>query len=144
MARYIDADRLDTRTRGNNSQRTMWREIKRIVDEAPTADVAPKSEVEKYELIHKHIKNTILNGCDYSTVDAYNRAFSKELDKLTDIVAVKTEVAREIFEELEKALDDITIVYDPNSDFPAVVAKIFNKTINVIDELKKKYTEGEK
>jgi hypothetical protein len=45
MPRYIDADALDTRPRGNNSQRTMWREIKWIVDNAPTADVAPKSEV---------------------------------------------------------------------------------------------------
>lgn len=39
MARYIDADKLNTRVRGNNSQRTMWREIKRMVDNAPTADV---------------------------------------------------------------------------------------------------------
>ena len=39
MSRYIDAEKLDTRERGNNSQRTMWHEIKRIVDEASTADV---------------------------------------------------------------------------------------------------------
>lgn len=39
MSRYIDAEKLDTRERGNNSQRTMWNEIKRIVDNAPTADV---------------------------------------------------------------------------------------------------------
>ncbi len=37
--RYIDANKLDTRERGNNSQRTMWHEIERIVDAAPTADV---------------------------------------------------------------------------------------------------------
>lgn len=34
--RLIDADTIDTRERGNNSQRTMWHEIKRIVDAAPT------------------------------------------------------------------------------------------------------------
>lgn len=39
MPRYIDAEKLDTRQRGNNSQRTMWLEIKWIVDTAPTADV---------------------------------------------------------------------------------------------------------
>ncbi len=37
--RYIDANKLDTRERGNNSQRTMWREIKDLVDSAPTEDV---------------------------------------------------------------------------------------------------------
>ena len=37
--RYIDANKLDTRERGNNSQRTMWHEIERIVNRAPTADV---------------------------------------------------------------------------------------------------------
>ena len=39
MARYIDADKLDTRPKGNNSQRTMWLQIKWLIDEAPTADV---------------------------------------------------------------------------------------------------------
>jgi hypothetical protein len=51
MARYIDVDKLNTRPRGNNSQRTMWREIKRIVDDAPTVDVVPKSEVDKVRLL---------------------------------------------------------------------------------------------
>ena len=36
--RLIDADVIDTRERGNNSQRTMWHEIKRIVDAAPTVN----------------------------------------------------------------------------------------------------------
>ena len=39
IARYIDADKLDTRPRGNNSQRTMWLQIKWLIDGAPTADV---------------------------------------------------------------------------------------------------------
>ena len=34
--RLIDADKLDTRERGNNSQRTMWLNIDHIITEAPT------------------------------------------------------------------------------------------------------------
>lgn len=34
--RLIDADKLDTRERGNNSQRTMWWQIDCIVKHAPT------------------------------------------------------------------------------------------------------------
>lgn len=34
--RLIDADKLDTRERGNNSQRTMWWNIDCIVKDAPT------------------------------------------------------------------------------------------------------------
>ena len=34
--RLIDADKLDTRERGNNSQRTMWLNINHIIKEAPT------------------------------------------------------------------------------------------------------------
>lgn len=40
--RLIDADKLDTRERGNNSQRTMWWEIDRIVKHAPTIVEADK------------------------------------------------------------------------------------------------------
>lgn len=39
MPRYIDAEKIDTRERGNNSQRTMWWTIKSIVNSVPTADV---------------------------------------------------------------------------------------------------------
>ena len=38
MPRLIDADKLDTRPRGNNSQQTMWWNIKQIIDKAPTVD----------------------------------------------------------------------------------------------------------
>ena len=39
--RLIDADALDTRERGNNSQRTMWWHIKNLIDKAPTIDAVP-------------------------------------------------------------------------------------------------------
>lgn len=40
--RLIDADKLDTRERGNNSQRTMWWKIDCIVKHAPTIVEADK------------------------------------------------------------------------------------------------------
>ena len=40
--RLIDADKLDTRERGNNSQRTMWWNIDYIVRHAPTIIEADK------------------------------------------------------------------------------------------------------
>lgn len=40
--RLIDADKLDTRERGNNSQRTMWWNIECIVEDAPTIIEADK------------------------------------------------------------------------------------------------------
>ena len=49
--RLIDADALDTRERGNNSQRTMWWEIKHLIKEAPTIDpesLRPQGEWEAY------------------------------------------------------------------------------------------------
>ena len=39
--RLIDADALDTRERGNNSQRTMWWHIKNLIDKASTIDAVP-------------------------------------------------------------------------------------------------------
>ena len=44
--RLIDADKLDTRERGNNSQRTMWRQIEYIVRHAPTIVEADKDETD--------------------------------------------------------------------------------------------------
>ena len=44
--RLIDADKLDTRERGNNSQRCMWYNIKQIIDSAPTIIEADKESEE--------------------------------------------------------------------------------------------------
>lgn len=51
--RLIDADALDMRERGNNSQRVMWWEIEKLLRQAPTIDVEPIKHghwiKEKYE-----------------------------------------------------------------------------------------------
>ena len=46
--RLIDADKLDTRERGNNSQRTMWWNIDRIIKDAQTIVEADKENNNGY------------------------------------------------------------------------------------------------
>ena len=98
MARYIDANAL-VRTMTLQANRTAlgeiappdlsYNEMLEIIADAPTADVAPKSEV-----------------------------------------------AREIFEEIEKILSSYKILPVPPMDFQII-------SLNDLAELKKKYTEGE-
>lgn len=68
MPRYIDADKLDTRPRGNNSQMTMWYQIKSLIDNAPTADVVEvvrckdcKYFVENKDAFVKYCKRELKN-----------------------------------------------------------------------------------
>lgn len=56
-------------------------------------------------------------------------------------VAPKSEVAREIFDELLEKIELISIVAQPTDGFTQGVIKTFNKTSALISELKKKYTE---
>lgn len=146
MARYIDADALLSRLPDDLPYKAS---VKRVLIQASPADVAPKSEVKKYELIHKYIKNTILNDCDYSTADAYNRAFNKELDKLTDIVAAKTEVERLTIEldAMRGAANSYKMHYENLAkEIFAEIEKLHLHVTNEFDmrryeELKKKYTD---
>lgn len=53
------------------------------------------------------------------------------------------EVAREIFEELDNRLDDISVVSANGDGFTMGVGKTFEKVTGIVEELKKKYAEGE-
>ena len=53
---------------------------------------------------------------------------------------IKTEVAREIFEEIDKNLDKARAIYRDQLDINGVVYTNYARAI--IAELKKKYTEG--
>lgn len=108
MARYIDADKANEeidafQTSLESNDDKVWRRNKPyykglaiargIINDMPAADVVPRSEVEKFELIHKHIKNIIFDGRDYETLEAYESEYNKELSKLADIIAAKAEGA---------------------------------------------------
>ena len=122
MARYIDADALKERLYaisvvsddlyGMGINRGLDR-AETAIDMMPTADVVPKSEVDKIE-------------------NAYNRAIRKvNKNAITAIQKAKQEVAREIFEEIEALRLKHTY------------GEIDEADLNIgLYELKKKYTEG--
>jgi hypothetical protein len=131
MARYIDADKIhefvdakvaegkDGWAKGVPYE---WAYALTVIDMQPTADVVPKSEVEK---LKKDRYQVLPDG-------------RLELLPRTDIDKIKTGVAKEIFEEIENlAMSKI------DADLSVVQ---LNDTyyIEAIDELKKKYTEDKK
>ena len=111
MPRYIDADKVMeeiNRIGGHNLCEWETIGVKALIDRQPTADVVPKSEVER--LVDKWIGEENLTQ-DEKTLrlieqlrdeaKRYERYyFNHEYDKL--IAEAKAEVAREIFEEIEK------------------------------------------
>lgn len=130
MARYIDADKyveylekeicskcIDEVCSACGLDSARW-----IAEEFPAEDVVPKSEVENAEAEIERLKH-ILNcyALQYGTVT--------EQQKVID--DAKSEVAREIFEEIE----EIAIEHEM---FGRIVLMIGQGTLA---ELKKKYTE---
>jgi hypothetical protein len=111
MARYIDAEKLREKINPWLDGCVLVMAVESL-DEAPTADVVPKSEVEK-------LNNKLMIWKQ----DRFNLYQRLELYKMA-----REKVAREIFEEIEKYMDedDGLSVYMTDSDFY---------------ELKKKYTE---
>ena len=114
MYKYIGCEALlnalkEERKNGNFVFTSKW--IKEIIDNLPYADVVPKSEVERLEgeLIVESTRRK-------NAVNAYHDA--------------KTEVAREIFEEIEKFIVRRMIADRPLID---------DRLITDIAELKKKY-----
>ena len=126
MARYIDADAL----RKNEIERchcvpcvgsndNNYKDLDEVLNDCPTANVAPKSEVEWLEKENARLLN----------LSEYNRSAIEQ-----DIADAKAEVAREIFEEIEKHL----FVIAPIEEFDGW-ARI---QLADIMRLKKKYTEA--
>ena len=120
MARYIDADELRRRVKEKTNpygKPTLDYEsgvkVLNMIDNAPTADVVPKSEV---LLASDDAIRKLLELHAYS-----NEQYEK----------IKTEVAREIFEEIEGTLIDSKYIPD--------CAKFID--MDRFAELKKKYTE---
>ena len=126
MARYIDADwiyqMVENRYRVSSGiEHRCERDLLDLICEAPTADVAPKSEVDALEDEVDKLK-TILGfyALKYGTVQSQQKVIDQ----------AKSEVAREIFEEIDEAMID------------HARGDIDNHWLYVrIAELKKKYTE---
>ena len=130
MARYIDADAFieDIKTEAMNlffdgmkgtprPRKELYDIIDRI-QEQPTADVVPKSEVD--------ILKSLIT---YKEEEAYNKGYE---DGKADNVS-------EIFAEIDKELDKARIKYRNQLDSNGVIYTNYARAI--IAELKKKYTE---
>ena len=71
--------------------------------------------------------------------------YGKAIDQLAKFenatVDIKTEVARQIFEEIDKRLDELMVIVSPNDGFITTFRKTMEKVTVEIDELKNKYTK---
>ena len=143
MTRYIDADALIEEI-ARLANRSMvgeidepyldWKTVVSKIYDAPTADVVPKSEVAKEFTCFVGDPHRV-EHCPY----------------LDEIEKAKTDVAREIFEEIEEQIDRslsvITKILNSKSGRAngktVLLSKydVFIEAKKYIAELKKKYTE---
>ena len=122
MPRYIDADKLIDKIfpiglidDGNYTINA--KAVKVAIDKMPTADVVPKSEVNKWVRECEELQGWLI-----------------ELEK---------EVVTEIFEEIDNKLHDMAVEYH-NAGHPEYFAVCEVVHHKVIRQVEKKYTEGEK
>jgi DNA-binding transcriptional regulator YbjK len=146
MARYIDADALSiyfdalikhAEMEGLYNMAHVYERCLRIVKDAPTADVAPRAEVEKLQEVNADLNESLrlaseLNKDLQAKVDRWRFGLEAVLEERAED---RAEVAREIFEEIEKHL----FVIAPIEEFDGW-ARI---QLADIMRLKKKYTQSE-
>lgn len=135
MARYINEDEFiawvkehwcsDCQNDNGLRCRACWiDDAIDIVEEAPEADVVPKSEVEELSDRYEDLKRKYIDlAKDHDELIAWGGHI-----KSKDKAIIRAEVAREIFEEIEKRL------LNHVADYYGCYHKTF-------DEIKKKYTE---
>ena len=152
MARYIDADKLAKTYMMKGKDKLRIATVINELELAPTADVVPKSEVEKLKVINKLLEQDIADRDEmleskveevYADFMRDYKCMREELDGLYDEYSnIKSEVAREIFEEIEKVILDNTYP-DFNAKHKPVNVWKATTGYDAFYELKKKYT-GEK
>ena len=140
MARYIDADNLVERLKVSPIFQDFGTDgyfirdmVIDLVGCRPTADVVPKSEVDRLETEVRLLTENSISAkypCCVST--SKGLILTKSLEEYDKLLAdIASEVAREIFAEIEKILID--------SDYIPDCARFVD--IDKLAELKKKYTE---
>ena len=72
-----------------------------------------------------------------ATEIAYKNGYAKGL------ADGKGEVAREIFAEIDKRLDELTVVASPNDCFITTFRKTMEKVTAEVEEVKKNFTEDQ-
>lgn len=141
MARYIDADALlehykilleHAQIGGMYNHAKLYERFILSIKDATTADVVQRSEVENYKQVAEYQQKLAMDR--YFEI----KRLQEDVDRLQDINnrqvenvrLAKQEVAREIFEKIEKAISK-GFEYGTFFDVKRNIAK-----------LKKKYTEG--
>lgn len=167
MPRYIDADAVikeieDAQDSLKSNNDVMWEINKkyykglcmahRIVDEQPTADVAPEVEqlIYKLECLLCHATGNRLSKHTYD-LRTMESAVTDYVEKCCDEARAeaKSEVAREIFAEIEGIIIKYYNYLTNNDELkllePIKQAQGFllNMILKDVDELNEKYTEGE-
>lgn len=154
--RYIDADKLIDKIFpiglvDDGKYTINAKAVKVAIDKMPTADVVPKSEVERLKRQLEPFKKKQCFTCKYYDIghdhvpccycEDYDKYIWLSADADTDICVSNSskvdnakEVAREIFEEIE----DNSIIQCLFNSKPMVTINLDTYT-----KLKKKYTEGE-
>lgn len=143
--------------------------IKMAIDSCPTVDVVPKSEVYRLERLRSELSKEVADlqdalKCEKETnahlceeymsamreVEAMQRSFGEKLEVAEALISTlnkttnnaKQEVARKIFEEIEKIIERCK--YTEEFVFPNTTRTRYNgeRIFDMLAELKKKYTEG--
>lgn len=147
MARYIDADKLlESVTKNDFNDWLDYDIFQHLVEEAPTADVVPKSEVEKLicklECLLCHVTGGRLSKHTYDLAtmetvatdcinETYNEGYGEGYkDCATEIFA---EIEKIIIKHLNDAIKSKSVTAELQIDYIELD----------ISELKKKYQEGE-
>lgn len=125
MSRYIDADALIRVLNAKadmamGTPKEVFFSVAKMVDYLPAADVVPKREVEELIRENESLAKTVNEASEFI------RKLRSKVKKS------KSDVAREIFEEIDVLVDDWKHSHIQSIQFIAELA-----------ELKKKYTEVE-
>lgn len=160
MARYIDADKFISELEQEKTVAIEFEDgvavyeiehMMNLIGMQPTADVVPKSEVERLQESNSSLQGTIVKlTAEIETLNEKNAGLA--LACMCDCMAnedcmghnewkaIKADVAREIFEEIEEVFRQHTEggYYLNGAWFPE---RLDLYTGDAIAELKKKYTE---
>lgn len=126
MARYTDVDALLSRLPDDLPYKAS---VKRVLIQAPTADVAPKSEVEKLE----HEIETLKDNNEHLAVMLEETKIELEAMRgaANSYKMHYENLARKIFMDIDRVVEKYSM---GDIEYPAF--------LNIIAEFKKKYTEG--
>jgi hypothetical protein len=134
MARYIDADKVNVKDIYSVHGECYITDVKEWLDEQPTADVVPRAEL------------AVRSFQDAATIDALKTELCAIRGAANSLKMYyengKTEVAREIFEEIEASIATHAFT-SKSEDYADGMFDAIEWVDSKIAELKKKYTEVE-